>query len=371
MPRPFLIALCLPLVPFHAAAAPVAPIEDETRVAAPEVADRAAARLDALEEQHSKLQMALVERLHAATTDAERAAVPDYNLAPWAEIKPRVVLASEEFAGTPGAVPFLLWTVGASVRTREHDEAIAAMNTLLVDHASDGRVVRVAGVLHRYTRTLGVEQALELAGAFEEAVEDRGAKAAFGLARIRVRRPEGEALPAALAALVARYPGTHAARQAAGWKFEVERLQVGMTVPDVVGTTLDGEGFRLSDHRGKVVVLEFWAVNCGPCLQKMPRSAERVRRLAGSPFLHVGIRSCNAAPEAVRKRTEERGVNWPILTDRATDGGSFGPLGTQWNLSGWPTAFLIDHEGVIRSNWATEDVLERMLPELLDRAKDR
>ncbi|MEM6572337.1 MAG: TlpA disulfide reductase family protein [Planctomycetota bacterium] len=369
MPRLSLLALCLS-VTSYAAFAPAVPAQ-ETVPAATDATDRAAARLDELEAEFSRIQMSLVERRNAARTDEERARIPDYNLAPWAEVKPRVVLASEEFAGTPGAVPFLLWTVGASVRTREHDEAIAAMDTLLVDHASDDRVVRVASSLPRYRRSLGVEQAVELARAFEEAVDGDEARAAFGLARIRAQRPTGEALGDALAALVARYPGTRGARQAAGWKFESERLQVGMTVPELTGTTLDGESFRLSDHRGKVVVVEFWAVNCGPCLAKMPRSAERVRRLADAPFLHVGIQSCSAAPEDVRKRTEERGVNWPIVTDRAGDGESFGPIGTQWNLSGWPTTFLIDHEGVIRSNWATEDVLEESLPGLIEQARSR
>lgn len=334
-------------------------------------AERAEARLEEIRAEFERIQMALVKRHQAAKTEEERRGLPDYNLGPWADVKPDVVRAARDFAGTPGAVPFLLWTVGSSVRTAEHGDAIAAIEELLASHAADERVIRVANSLPRYRRTLGVERALELAKAYERAVPGVESRAAFALASVQIERPEGDRLSKALGALIARYPETRAARNAAGWKFEMERLQVGMTVPDVAGTTLDGEPFRLSEHRGKVVVLEFWAVNCGPCLEKMPRSAERVRRLQDQPFLHVGIQSCSGTPAAAKERLRARGANWPVLADRATDGGSFGPIGTRWHLSGWPTVFLIDHEGVIRSNWATESVLEEMLPELLERAAER
>ncbi|MEM6674218.1 MAG: TlpA disulfide reductase family protein [Planctomycetota bacterium] len=369
MPRQSLLAICFTLGPI-AISSGAAP-QDGPSATSDSSAERAAARLDELEAESSKIQLELFERYRAAKTDAERAKIPDYNLGAWAEVKPRVVEASAEFAGTPGAVPFLLWTVGASVRTPHHDEAIAAMETLLEDHASDERTVRVARSLPRYTRSLGVEQAVELAAAFEGTCPGDEAKAAFRFAGVRSKRLTGKELADALTTVVEEFPRTRAAREAAGWKFQVERLQVGMTVPELEGTTLDGTDFRLSDHRGKVVVLEFWAVNCGPCREKMPASAERVRRLADAPFLHVGVQSCDGAPEVVRELTEERGVNWPIVTDRSVDGSSFGPIGTKWNLSGWPTVFLIDHEGVIRSDWATEEVLAKMLPELIERAKNR
>ena len=41
-------------------------------------------------------------------------------------------------------------------------------------------------------------------------------------------------------------------------RFEMERLQIGMQVPDIEGNDLDGVAFKLSDYRGKVVVLDFW-----------------------------------------------------------------------------------------------------------------
>jgi hypothetical protein len=54
------------------------------------------------------------------------------------------------------------------------------------------------------------------------------------------------------------YPDTKAAKQAERGLFELDHLQIGMTVPDIEGTDVDGAAFKLSEYRGKVVVLDFW-----------------------------------------------------------------------------------------------------------------
>jgi hypothetical protein len=55
-----------------------------------------------------------------------------------------------------------------------------------------------------------------------------------------------------------KYPTTDYGKRAGGYIFAAERLQVGMTAPDIEGEDVEGARFRLSDYRGKVVVLDFW-----------------------------------------------------------------------------------------------------------------
>lgn len=68
-------------------------------------------------------------------------------------------------------------------------------------------------------------------------------------------REEARAL---LVALGQKYPQTRYAKQAEGYLFELDRLQIGMVAPDFEAEDQDGVKFRLSDYRGKVVVLDFW-----------------------------------------------------------------------------------------------------------------
>ena len=71
--------------------------------------------------------------------------------------------------------------------------------------------------------------------------------------------------------------------------FELENLSVGCVAPDIVGKDLDGREFRLSEYRGKVVMLDFWGHWCPPCRQMYPHEQHIVDKLNGLPFALVGF----------------------------------------------------------------------------------
>jgi hypothetical protein len=73
-------------------------------------------------------------------------------------------------------------------------------------------------------------------------------------------KPRADVAPARalLSELVERWPDTQYAKDAQGSLFDIDHLQVGMVAPDVESTDQDGQGFKLSDYRGKVVLLDFW-----------------------------------------------------------------------------------------------------------------
>jgi peroxiredoxin len=124
--------------------------------------------------------------------------------------------------------------------------------------------------------------------------------------------------------------------------FEMENLNVGKVAPDLTGTDLDGKPFKLSDHRGKVVVLHFWGSWCGPCLAEAPHFRKLLRLHTGRPFAVVGVDADNA-PEAGRAAVEKHGLPGRNLFD-----GRDGPAATRWNVKAWPTLYLLDARGVIR-----------------------
>ena len=87
-------------------------------------------------------------------------------------------------------------------------------------------------------------------------------------------------------------------------------VRVGDLAPDFTAPRLDGGSFKLSDTRGKLVLLDFWATWCLPCLAEMPALKEIQETFGGDPrFLLVGV-SCDEAAEAPAKYTKENALAW-------------------------------------------------------------
>ena len=127
--------------------------------------------------------------------------------------------------------------------------------------------------------------------------------------------------------------------------FELEHLQVGSIAPDIVGKDFDGIEFRLSDYRGKVVMLDFWGQWCPPCRDMFPHERELIEELVGKPFVLIGVNSDRRLETAV-KATKQQNLVWRNFW--CGPQGRTGPIAKKWNVSAWPTVYLIDGEGVIR-----------------------
>ena len=123
---------------------------------------------------------------------------------------------------------------------------------------------------------------------------------------------------------------------------------VGELAPDFVLAVLDGEPVRLSDFRGKTVVLNFWASWCPPCRAEMPEFQELwEQRGPGGPDDLV-ILSVDFLPEdtvgAVAGFVEEFEQTFPILFDT-----SDGDVAQRYGVRGLPATFFIDADGVMRA----------------------
>ena len=100
-----------------------------------------------------------------------------------------------------------------------------------------------------------------------------------------------------------------------------------------------------------------------------PHERSLVERLASQPFAIVGVNS-DSDLEALQPILKKENITWRSFWN-GPDGTS-GPISSRWNISGWPTLFLIDHEGVIRYRWlgAPEgDVIDKAIDELVAKAK--
>ena len=131
--------------------------------------------------------------------------------------------------------------------------------------------------------------------------------------------------------------------QARGDLFKLRHLTPGCIVPEIDGEDIDGRRMKLSDFRGKVVVISFWATWCGPCMGMVPDEKAMVERMKGRPFALVGVNGDEDRP-AARKVAAEKGINWRSFWD----GGRKEGTAVKWGVNGWPTVYLVDSKGVIR-----------------------
>ncbi len=119
---------------------------------------------------------------------------------------------------------------------------------------------------------------------------------------------------------------------------ELDRWQ-GVPAPDFSVTTLDGKSIKLSDLKGRRVVVDFWATWCPPCVQELPHFIKLRAEIPPDEVVIVGISSEDAA--TLQPFIRKKGINYPIA---ATDN-----LPAPYkDVSSIPTTFFIDRNGVIQ-----------------------
>ena len=93
-------------------------------------------------------------------------------------------------------------------------------------------------------------------------------------------------------------------------------LAVGRPAPEIEGVDMDGKPLRLSDYKGKVVVLVFWGTWCGPCMALVPQERELVERLKDQPFALLGV-DCEENKDTAREAMARERMTWPSWYDGA------------------------------------------------------
>jgi thiol-disulfide isomerase/thioredoxin len=140
-------------------------------------------------------------------------------------------------------------------------------------------------------------------------------------------------------------------------------LSVGRTAPEVVTRDVDGKTVRLSETKGKVVVLDIWATWCGPCRAMIPHEREMVERLKGKPFELVSI-SVDENLDTLKKFLAKEKMPWTHWWV-----GVNSKFGDDWNIQHFPTIYVLDTKGVIRYKEIRGEKLERAVNALLVEAE--
>jgi thiol-disulfide isomerase/thioredoxin len=117
---------------------------------------------------------------------------------------------------------------------------------------------------------------------------------------------------------------------------------IGSAAPEWSLPGLDGKKVKLSDFKGKVVILDFWATWCPPCREEIPSFIQIQKDYADKGVVVVGIALDEEGESAVKPFAKKQGINYPIVMDKTSKTGDL-----YGGVEGIPTTFIIGADGKI------------------------
>src|SRR6202165_2642246 len=135
------------------------------------------------------------------------------------------------------------------------------------------------------------------------------------------------------------YVGLHMARRSG--RLSTPRITRSTVAPDFSLESLEGKTMRLSDFRGKAVLLNFWATWCAPCKIEMPWFVELQQKYGSQGLQIVGVAMDDSSKEDIAKFAKDMGVNYPVLLGKEAVGDAYG------GVPALPESFFISRDGKI------------------------
>ena len=190
--------------------------------------------------------------------------------------------------------------------------------------------------------------AMQLAGAIEQmpGADDvaRSAYETFGGAFAKSDNPQIKAMSEGFAGML-------------------RRLSLPGNEMEISGTNLDGSAFDQKTLDGKVVLVDFWATWCGPCIAELPNVLAAWEKYHDKGFEVVGV-SLDTDRDALEAFLKEREIPWTILYEEPKGEGWQHPLATYYGITGIPTVILMGRDGKVVSMDVRGEKLEERLSEL-------
>lgn len=136
----------------------------------------------------------------------------------------------------------------------------------------------------------------------------------------------------------------------------------GSAMPSWELTDLQGQPVRSADFEGKVVILDFWATWCPPCLKEIPGFIELQERYGEAGLVVVGVSLDEGGPATVAPFVSKEGINYPVVMGDSAIVEAFG------GIESIPTTFVIDRDGQILKRhvgYVSRDRFEKEIQPLL------
>ena len=126
----------------------------------------------------------------------------------------------------------------------------------------------------------------------------------------------------------------------AAWLYAGNVPAADKAAPDFELKSMKGETIKLSDYRGKVVILDFWATWCPPCREEIPHFIKLQKELGEKGLAVIGV-SLDQSDAPVRSFIKEHGINYPVVMGDGRLANRYG------GVRAIPTTFIINKDGEI------------------------
>ena len=284
--------------------------------------------------------------VRAAEADTRETAPRVPLLAPFV---PRYQAAAADYAGTEDAVPFLVWLViyGGSV---DNEATPAAMATIAGSHVQSEGLEALGSSLPWLQSWFGPERAREMLAKFESRSPLVSIRAWAAFARLDsvlyeadIDSPEYIAVRSELLQIVEASHDESLEDRFGRVTRERELFALGMVAPEIVGADLDGVPLRLSDYRGRILLVNFWGDWSYTCRDLYSHQRSLVEAMDERPFASIGVNwdELEDAKEAIAAN----GLNWRSFRDDLNAPSS---ISDYWCVDAWPTFVVLDDELRIR-----------------------
>ncbi len=321
-----------------------------TSIFSQEAASPLASEIRSIIDEYENSVRANTMKIIAATSEAEkdkyRGTIP--SAAPYATKMMKLVQSNLD---QPDVVKAVSWLVTGASSFPEGQEALKMLGTTFANRKGIAEAVKqleyhglpaepvLKAVIEKNTNREEKAAALFSLGAIHFKNFDASAD------RVSGEASKGKALEC-FRELYAAYEdvsiqGFKLSDFAAKMLFEMTSLQVGCEAPEIEGKDAEGVSFKLSDYRGKYVIVIFWGGWCHACHGMLPLMNQTAAQLKNKNGVVIGV---NTDIEAeAKKALADYQVNFRNILDNT----SSGPNTTLYNLRNFPTLYLIDPKGVI------------------------
>lgn len=141
----------------------------------------------------------------------------------------------------------------------------------------------------------------------------------------------------------------------------VQILKIGDSAPSFVLLDIQGKKASLSDYKGKVIIVDFWATYCPPCKKSIPFLNELQRTYEEKGFTVLGL-SMDGSTKTVISFKENIAIDYPVLMGNSD-------VARQYNVRGLPTIFVLDRQGrIVHKTLYVTDAEKKRLKNLIEQS---